>query len=223
MKMEKRNIFKLIALCSILFIIFYFYAFWDIEKLYTATSIQSFFAEFRNLEGTFFFLLVYSIRPFFIVLPASPLALAAGAIWGKLLGLIIVVIGALCSGTVGFFFGRFFGKSFFDKITRGKIGKVKTKIEEGGCVSVVFFNFALLPWDFVSISSGVSKIKYKDFFLGILISSIPQSFIAVYLGHALLSIRSFADIFSIEMLIAVLLLIAGFIVAVVVRKYQKKP
>jgi len=220
--MKKRTIFKFIILGLISAIAFYFYAFWDIKELYNAATIQSFFAKFRNIKGIISFLLVYSIRPFFIILPASPLAIVAGAIWGKLFGLIIVVIGALCSGTVGFFFGRFFGKSFFDKITHGKISKVKTKIEKGGCISVVFFNFIGFPWDFVSIASGVSKIKYKDFFLGILISSIPQSFIAVYLGNILLSIRSITDIFTIEMLIAVLLLAIGYGTAVMVRKYQKK-
>lgn len=102
------------------------------------------------------------------------------------------------------------------------MGKIKNKIEQGGLVSVVFFNFAGFPWDFVSVMAGISKISYKDFLIGILISAPFLGFIAVYLGDFLMGIRSFKDIFSYQILVVIGLLILGFSLSIIVRRYLKK-
>ena len=218
---EKRDIIKLLVLFAVLFIITYFYIRYNISEIYKAESLREWLAQFKTVKGISLLFFLYNIRPFFIILPASPLALAAGAIWGKFFGFILILIGALTSSTIGFFFGRIFGKPFFDRI-HGKIGKIKSKIEKGGIVSVAFFSLIGFSLDFVSIASGLSRISYKDFITAILIVGPLQGFIAVYLGDFLINLRSIQDIFSYQILIILGLLGLGFVMSVFTKKYLEK-
>lgn len=222
-KQKRKIILKIILIIVIVLIVFLSLKFFDIIRIFKTGAVGEIIHKSRTIEGVILFLALYTLRPVFVVLPASPMAIAGGVMYGTLFGTIIVVIGALISGSFGFFLARFIGMEYFDKIIHHKILKVKSKIEEGSWATVIFLNFVGLPWDSVSIASGLSKIKYKDFLLGIFISSIPQSFIAVYLGNVLFSIRSFSEIFKIESLIVIILIILGLTLPhFIKRKIERK-
>ena len=104
--------------------------FLDIGSIYKGGEIQELISSLRTVKGALLFITLYAIRPLFIILPASPMAAAGGAIYGTFLGTAIVVIGALISGTIGFFMARFIGKGYLDKIKHSKILRIKNKIEE---------------------------------------------------------------------------------------------
>lgn len=237
---KRKGIFKIFFILIILIVVFISIKFFNVSRIYKSAEMGGLINELRTFKGALLFIALYSIRPVFVVLPASPMAIAGGAIYGTLVGTIIVVIGALLSGTFGFFMARFIGKEYFDKITHQKISKIlsnsknskglekskifqsKTKIEEGSWATVIFLNFIGLPWDIVSIASGLSKIKYKDFLLGISISSVPQSFIAVYFGNVLFSIRSFSDIFQLKTFIVLILVILGISLPHIIKRRIEK-
>ncbi len=207
---KKRNIiFRIILIITIILIAFISIKFFNITRIYKTGAVDEIILEAKTVKGVLSFLILYALRPIFVILPASPMAIAGGVMYGTFLGTLIVVIGALISGTFGFFLARFIGKEYFDRITHGRISKVKAKIEKGSWATIVFLNFVGFPWDFVSIAAGLSKIKYRDFFLGIFISAPPQSFIAVFLGNVLLSVKSFSDISKIEVLIVLVIIILG--------------
>jgi len=206
---KKKIILKSLVISVVILIVFLTLKFFNILMIYKTGTLDHIITSGRTFEGVLLFLLLYTLRPVFGILPASPLAIAGGIMYGTLWGTIIVVIGALTSGTFGFFLARYIGKEYFDRITHHRIIKVKSRIEKGSWATVIVMNFIGLPWDFVSIASGLSKIKYKDFLLGISISSIPQSFIAVYLGNVLFNMRSIVDILKFENLIVVVVIILG--------------
>lgn len=221
-KNKRKTIFKIILVITLLLISFVAVKFFNIVSVYKTGAIDEIIKGSRTAKGILLFLGLYALRPIFAILPASPMAFAGGAMYGKLFGTIIVVIGALISGTFGFFLARFIGKEYFDRITHHRILKVKSKIEEGSWATIIVLNFIGLPWDSVSIAAGLSKIRYRHFFIGIFISSIPQSFIAVYIGNVLLSMRSLADIFKIENLVVVVLIVLGITLPHFIKRILEK-
>ncbi len=191
---RRTTIFKLVFLAVIFLLAFTAVRVFDVMNVYREGAVDEIIKEANTAGGILLFLALYAIRPIFVILPASPMAFAGGAIYGRLFGTLIVVTGALISGTFGFFLTRFIGKEYFDRITMHRISRVKSRLEEGSWATVIVLNFIGLPWDLVSIAAGLSKIRYRDFFIGIFVASIPQSLIAVYIGHAIFSIKSAADL-----------------------------
>jgi len=95
---------------------------------------------------------------------------------------------------------------------------LKQKIESGGWASVMFLNFVGFSWDIVSIASGLTKIRYKDFLLAISITSIVQGLITVYFGIVIFSIRSLNDILQPKVLIALAITLLGITLPLIIRK-----
>jgi uncharacterized membrane protein YdjX (TVP38/TMEM64 family) len=221
-KNKRKTIFKIIFAITLLLIVFVTVKFFNIVSVYKTGAVDEIIKGSRTAEGVLLFLVLYALRPIFAILPASPMAFAGGAMYGKLFGTIVVVIGALISGTFGFFLARFIGKEYFDRITHYRISKIKSKMEEGSWATVIVLNFIGLPWDSVSIAAGLSKISFRHFFIGIFISSIPQSFIAVYIGNVLLSMRSLADVFKIESLIVIVLIVLGITLPHLIKRILEK-
>jgi len=189
-----------------------------ISEFYKMGNMGVILQNLRTLEGILIFILIYTIRPIFILLPASPMAFAAGAIYGSLFGTVIVIIGALTSGSFGFFIARVIGKGYFDKIAHKRISRLKEKMEHGSWATIISLNFVGLPWDLVSISAGLSKIRYRDFLLGIFISSVPQSLIAVLLGDVVFSIRSLGDVFQLKTIVVLVMVILGVILPHIIKR-----
>ncbi|MFH2028729.1 MAG: VTT domain-containing protein, partial [Nanoarchaeota archaeon] len=208
----------------ILTLIYISISFYDMIDIYKTGQLSDLIQELRSFKGVLLFMAIYAIRPLFVILPATPMVLAAGAIYGILWGTIIVVFSALLSGTIGFFMARFLGQHIVDKIKHKRFGKIKSRIEKGRWATVISLNFIGISWDFVSIASGLSKIDYKDYLLAICISSPILAFVSVYFGNALFSMITTGNIFQIKTLVAISLVMAGiFLPHLIKRKSEKKP
>ncbi len=164
-------------------------------------------------------LAAYSARPLIPILPPLPVAMAVGALYGTLAGTVIIAIGSTLAGLLAFSLARFVGQDFVNrKQGEGKISRIKQRIESGGWATVMVARFLNVPWDVVSYASGLSRIRLRDFFLGTAIAAVPLSFVAVFFGSALSSIRSMSDLLSPAPLAAFGVFVAGIVIPILVKR-----
>ncbi|EJO5346309.1 TVP38/TMEM64 family protein [Clostridium botulinum] len=129
------------------------------------------------------FLIVYALKPLVLVIPASMLSLVGGILFGPVEGFILNMLGFLLSGTLAFSLSRFLGKTFVDKILKGKAVELDNNIEKEGFKIIFLLRFPpIFPYDPISYASGLTKMKYKHFVFGSLLGVIPETLCYSYMG-----------------------------------------
>lgn len=150
--------------------------------------------EFRNwvtslgIYGPLLYIIIYVLRPL-IFFPAGVLSATAGFIWGPVLGFFYLQIAANISSTVEFFAARYFARDLIGRHLKGKTLKLDEKIQQHGFLTVLLIR--LIPnvaWDIQNLSLGLTKVKFRDYFLATLIGIMPGSFAFVFFGSSLIKV-----------------------------------
>ncbi len=150
--------------------------------------------EFKNwvkslgIWGPVIYVIVYILRPL-ILFPAGVLSAAAGVIWGAGLGFLYLQVAANLSSTAEFLVARSFGRELAGKYLKGKLVNLDEKIERRGFLTVLLIR--LIPnvaWDIQNLSLGLTKVKFRDYFLATFIGIMPGSFAFVFFGSSLIKV-----------------------------------
>ncbi|MFD3158324.1 TVP38/TMEM64 family protein [Haloimpatiens sp. FM7330] len=133
------------------------------------------------------FIAIYALKPIVLVIPSAMLSVVGGVIFGPIKGFVFNMIGFFLSGTLAFFLSRFLGRSFVERILKGKMLKLDSSIEKNGFKIIFFLRLPpILPFDPLSYTCGLTKIKYRDFMIGSLLGVIPETICYSYMGCDLL-------------------------------------
>lgn len=164
-------------------------------------------SRYINRHGKFaalVFLVLYGIKPIFLVIPSSLVSITGGVLFKPLTAFVLNMAGFFLSGTLAFFLSRFLGKEFVDKIVKGKALKLDENIEKNGFK--ILFLLRLPPifhFDIVSYTAGLSKVKYRDFILGSLLGVMPETLCYSFLGSGMKNPRSHHMIIPLVMIVVV--------------------
>ena len=130
-----------------------------------------------------------------LVMPAFLLTLAAGALWGFWLGLLLALTGAACGATCAFLAAR--------NVLRGVVGRYVSRhprlvaidraVESEGARLVFLLRLSpAVPFVLLNYVLGVSRITLRDHFIG-LIGMIPTAAMYVYAGKVAGDIAALAS------------------------------
>lgn len=116
-------------------------------------------------------------------IPSAPIALAAGAAYGHVLGTLIVVAGAEIGALLAFGLARFLGRDavrrwFGDRVEQGLAGSQNA-------LTLAVFLSRLMPFvsfDIISYAAGLSALRFWRFALATLAGIVPASFVLSHLG-----------------------------------------
>lgn len=161
-----------------------------------------------RLWGPIIYIIVYVLRPL-ILFPAGILSATAGVIWGPGLGFFYLQIAANISANVEFFIARYFARSAMEKFLKGKMANLDENIKKHGFLTVLLVR--LIPnvaWDIQNLSLGLTKVKFKDYFIATLIGIMPGSFAFVFFGSSL--IRTLFNPKNFWVVVIAILLFLGF-------------
>ena len=162
------------------------------------------------------FIVIYSLKPVLLVIPTGFLSILAGNIFGPQKALLMSMIGCFGSGTVAFFLARFLGRSFVDRLLKGKAMTLDSNIEKHGFKIMLLMRLAVVfPYDRLSYAAGLSKMKYRDFILGTLIGIFPEMISYSFMG------KNLEHPFSHKFILPIVLVIALAIGASYIYKYSK--
>jgi len=197
----------------------------DLKDL-TPASIRDYIQGFGKLAALVY-IIAYILNTISVIPPIAPLSLTAGLAFGSVWGAAYLMLGALIGTSITFMISRFFGRSLIERLLKGKFRNLDEKLQKNGFMTVLFFRvIPLVPYEVLNYASGLSKMKFKDYFFATLLGLIPGVVIAAFFGGSLGEIKSFKDIFAPKFLIAVglmvFILVVPTIYHVVKKQSQKK-
>lgn len=188
MNLIKKPWFKLLVVIFLLGMIFLFLRLLNVDFSHISE------AEFRNLVhslglwGPLIYIIVYLFRPL-ILFPAGILSATAGVIWGPSLGFFYLQIAANISSTVEFLIARYFARGAVEIFLKGRMLNIDKSIQRHGFFAVLLIR--LIPnvaWDIQNLSLGLTRVRFRDYFLATLIGIMPGSFAFVFFGASLIRV-----------------------------------
>ena len=166
------------------------------------------------------FIVIYALRGAVLVIPVGIMSFAGGLAFGKWFGTIYILIGATLGASLSFVIARYFGRQFietFSWLHKGKIKQFDEGIEKNGFRMMLFMRLIpLFQYDAVNFGSGLSKMKFRDFFIGSFIGMAPGGFINAMLGSSL------ENIISIQFFAALAVFILLMFIPTIYKKIKRK-
>jgi len=90
---------------------------------------------------------------------------------------------------VEFLIARYFARRTIEKFLKGKILNINEKIEKHGFLTVLLIRIVPnVAWDIQNLSLGLTRVKFRDYFLATLIGIMPGSFAFVFFGSSLIRV-----------------------------------
>jgi len=139
-----------------------------------------------GIWGPLAFVALYVVTTVFL-LPATPVSLAAGAVFGTWQGGLVILVASLVSAAVSFFFSRYVAH---DRVAATIHHYPKLEAlwhalgeKEGWKIVVAVRLSHALPFGLQNLLFGLSPIRFWPFLLASCIAALPGSLLYGYLGH----------------------------------------
>ncbi|MFH1282708.1 MAG: TVP38/TMEM64 family protein [bacterium] len=173
-----KNIWKPLIFLGILLIIILLARIFNIgEQL---DNLRDWIESFGTL-GIFIFLGIYIIAVV-AAIPGSALTIAAGALFGSVIGVITVSIGSTVGASLAFLIGRYFAR---DAVAgwlakSEKFAKLDLMTEKHGAFIVALTRlFPIFPFNMLNYGFGLTKVKFWTYVLWSWLCMLPGTMVYV--------------------------------------------
>jgi uncharacterized membrane protein YdjX (TVP38/TMEM64 family) len=191
---KSKKIKIIIALCYgalLSSFLYFFFSKFSFEELTSYEFIRNNREYFFNLkENNLFFLsfvfFIGTILWVFLAGFGSPIALLGGFIFGKWLGMLIVISGLSFGSSLLFLFSRYFLQEYVRKNFLGKFRNLESHFKKSEFNYLLLYRFVGgIPFALSNILPCIFNVKLKNFFWATYIGLIPQIFLVVSIGSGL--------------------------------------
>ena len=221
-KKISKNLIKLTIGVFIVSVVWYFIKCQCVNfAVLTPSVIRDYMQGFGNF-AVIVYVVAYALNTISIIPPIAILSLTAGLVFGKVWGALYLMMGAMIGTSATYFISRIFGRGLIESFLKGKFKQLDDALERKGFLTVLFFRaIPIIPYEVLNYACGLSKMKFRDYFLATFLGLIPGVIISAFFGGAIGNIESLKDLFSIEFVIALVLL--GILIMIpAVYQYIKK-
>ena len=130
------------------------------------------------------FVVAYAAGTVFF-LPATPFALAGGALFGPLWGALLNLFGATVGATLGLLVARYLAQAWVARRAGGRLKRLMEGVDAEGWRAVAFVRLVpLFPFSLTSYALGLTRIRLAPYVVTTLICIAPAAFAFTWLGHA---------------------------------------
>lgn len=219
--MSRRNLLRITAA---LLLAAAFVALWfsPLREHLTRENIRAGVAQIRSVwYAPIIYVVVYALGCV-VALPASIFVIAAGFIWGWLLGGAYAMVGGTLGAIISYFAGRFIGDGLLERF--GRIGRAVAKqVDHAGFKTLLILrNIPGIPFAALNYGAGVSGVRFRDYFFATIIGIAPSKFVMTYCADALFNgSMSEGDAFR-RMAIVGGLVIAMILLPILVKRFAAK-
>lgn len=119
------------------------------------------------------------------LIPATPMMVAGGIVFGPVVGSLYNIIGTFAGGTVTYFLGRGLGHDFVLHLLGNRLKRVERAIARRGFWSMVGARFLPIPFPLVNYSMALAGIRPALFLTTLAIGLIPGVTIFTYFASLL--------------------------------------
>ena len=193
--MEKSKKIKIfIGLFYVLLVslfLYFFFSKFSLQEITNYDFIKNNRDYFFELRQSNLFLLSISFILFTIIWVfaagfGSPIALLAGFIFGKWLGLIIVILGMTIGATGLYVFANYFLKEIIKNKFLDKYKNLEEKFKKSEFIYLLVYRFVGgIPFAISNTIPCIFNVKVSNFFLATLLGMVPQLFLVVSIGSGL--------------------------------------
>ncbi len=183
-KVQKGQKWVALAFWVLAFATYQWYA-WqnDLSPLDVVQRLIDFFS--ASFYGPLLFILIYTLRPL-LLFPATLLTIAAGFVFGPLLGVVLIVIGSNASALLAYVVGRFFGQGL---LSEGKAGGIvqryTTRLRENSFETVFLLRLLFAPYDLVNYLAGFLRIRWIPFIAATALGALPGTLAFTLFGASI--------------------------------------
>ena len=149
---------------------------------------RNYFFEFRqsNLFLLSILFILFTIIWVFVGGFGSPIALFAGFIFGKWIGLIYLIVGMSLGATALYIFANYFLKEIIRDKFLNKFKNLEEKFKKSEFTYLLIYRFiGGIPFALSNVLPCIFNVKAFNFFLATFIGMIPQLFLVVSIGSGL--------------------------------------
>ncbi len=116
-------------------------------------------------------------------LPTLPLNIAAGVVFGPILGTLYSVTGATVGALISFFLARYLGRDVIERYVKGHL-QLCTACSDKLMTKLVLLGrlIPVLSFDMISYGAGLTTMSAKNYAIANFIGMIPLTFIYNYFG-----------------------------------------
>ena len=166
---------------------------------------------------------VYVVQTALSLPGAAILSLAAGAIFGSLLGTLYAVSAATIGAACAFLVTRYLLRDPVLEKFGPKLEGLNRELEARGFNYLLFLRLVpLFPFFLINLAAGLTALPLRTFLLATLLGIIPGGFVYVNAGASLAGISSLRDVASPRVLGSFALLGLFALVPVIFGKLKKK-
>src|SRR3972149_6251805 len=180
----------LVLIIFILSIIFIF-QYTDFKKYFTVEILKAWILELGPW-GPVAYIVIYSISPV-MLLPALPLTVAGGILFGPVGGIIYPAIGSTIGASIAFLISRYLARELVAKLLskKGRWSELDKEVERRGWKIVAFTRLIpLFPYNFLNYAFGLTKIKFSHYVLASSVFMLPAIVAFVLFSSSLLDLFS---------------------------------
>ena len=121
-----------------------------------------------------------------VLFPATLLTIAAGYVFGPVLGVVLTVLGSNAAAGVCYLMGRYFGEGVLDlEAKTGVVNRHAARMRDNGFESVLLMYLVYAPLDLVAMLAGFLRIDWKPFVLATMLGLMPATLSWVLLGASI--------------------------------------
>jgi uncharacterized membrane protein YdjX (TVP38/TMEM64 family) len=143
------------------------------------------------------FMALYIIQTALSLPGAAILSLAAGAIFGSMLGTLYAVISASIGATLAFLVTRYLLRDLVLDRFGSRLEGMNRELEQRGFNYLLFLRLVpVFPFFLINLAAGLTRLPLRTFMLGTLLGIIPGGFVFVNAGASLATITSLSGIAS---------------------------
>jgi len=182
------GLFYLLVVTSFLY---FFLSKFTLEELTSYEFIKNNRNYFFGLKQTNLFLISFIFLIFTIVWVVMagfglPVALLAGFIFGKWLGIFILIIGMTTGATILYMIGNYFFKEVIKEKFLNRFKNLEVKFRKSEFIYLLVYRFVGgIPFAISNVLPCIFNVKTSNFFWATLIGLTPQLFLVVSIGSGL--------------------------------------
>lgn len=121
-----------------------------------------------------------------LLLPGSVLTIGAGALFGPLVGTVVVSLASTSAATLAFLIGRYLARDAVARAARARpaFGAIDRAVAEGGWKVVALLRLSpAVPFSAGNYLFGLTPVGLVPYVLASWVAMLPGTFLYVYLGH----------------------------------------
>ena len=201
----------------------YIVRFTSVKEFLTRETLGN-FLDTAGFWAPLAFILIYAVG-ICLFIPGTLLTALGAAIFGPYRGFLYVWIGAMAGSSAAFWIGRTLGREFAASLIGDRLKKYDDAIERNGFATVLYLRLVYFPFTPMNFGMGLTKVRFRDYFLGTGLGIIVGTFIFTFFVGTLKEVwasGNWGNLVSFKVVFSVGLFVFSLFIPKIIKRFKKE-